>query len=60
MVGVFRWNYVDVLFTFNFYCDLRLTFSQGHKILKCFQQYAIDGYQFVLGISHRTIIIELR
>ena len=55
--GVFSLNDVDVLFTFNFDRDLKLTFSQGHK--RFVQHYAIDGYHFVLGISHITIAIEL-
>ena len=29
MVGVFSWNDVDVLFTFNF--DLKLSYSQDYK-----------------------------
>ena len=36
MVGVFNWNDADVLFTFNFDRDLKLTFFQGQKVLKLF------------------------
>ena len=36
MVGVFSWNDADVLFTFNFDSDLKLTFFQGQKVLKLF------------------------
>ena len=48
MVGVFSWNDVDVLYTFNFDLDLKLTFCQCHK-----RHYAINGYLFILSISHK-------
>ena len=57
MVRVFNWNDVDVLFTFNFDLDLKLTFLQGHKIL--FKHYAIDGYHFVLSVSIITMKLNL-
>ena len=52
---VFRGNDVDVHCTFNFDLDFKLTFCQGHKRLRFFQRYAIDGYHFVLRISHSPI-----
>ena len=58
IIRVFRWNDVDVLF--NLELDLKLPFSQSHKIPKICQHYAIDGYHFVLDISHRLVIIELK
>ena len=63
MVGVFSWNDVDVLFTFNNDLDLKLTFFQGHKIFRFFQHYTIDGYGttlYLTYISHRSVTIELR
>ena len=41
--------YVDVFFTFNIDLELKLTFSQGHKWF--FQDYAIGGCHFILGIE---------
>ena len=61
MIGVFSWNDVDVLFTFNFDLELKFTFSQGFRILRFFEHYSIDGYHFVLNIIyHRLIKIELK
>ena len=43
LVGVFNWNYLDVLFTFNFDLDLILTFFQGHKDLYFFNFMPLTG-----------------
>ena len=48
---MFSWNDVDVLFTFNFDDDLKLTFSKCPKdFYKGFQVCAIDGCHFLLNI----------
>ena len=54
MVEVFNWNGVDVLFTLNW--------AVRKDTKECFQHYAINGnmYHFILGISHKTITIELK
>ena len=57
MVGVFSWNDVDVLFTFNVDIYLKLTLPRSQKT-SIFKPYAIDGYHFVLNISHRPNTIE--
>ena len=46
MVGLFNWIYSDVLFTFNFEPDRKLSLSQGHKYLTLSAQLAtsVDMY----------------
>ena len=59
MVGVFSWNDVEGFFAFNFDFDLKLTFSQGHKIFStlCHQRLPFRTQHRI--ITHRTITIEL-
>ena len=53
MVGVFSWNDVDVLFTFNFDLDLILTFSHGDTDLDFVTSFFDGNYMcFVLRTSH--------